>query len=138
MSHSSPSEGGREGRRGSGGSRLASHGDLERGAPLDLVIEGETVAAFAGESVAAAMIAAGWLAFRHGPKPGQVRGLYCGMGVCFECLVTIDGRPNQRACMTEVRPGMRIQTQSGWGPAFGSPSAPEDLEDRAAPEAGAS
>jgi hypothetical protein len=116
MGRSNHSGGGRQSDHGSGGRRLASHGDLERGAPLDLIIEDETVVAYAGESVAAAMIATGWTTFRRGPKPGQVRGLYCGMGVCFECLVTIDGHANQRACMCEVLPGMRVETQAGWGP----------------------
>jgi hypothetical protein len=126
--------GGRQGDHGPGERRLAPHGDLERGAPIDLEIEDETVVAYAGESVAAAMIATGRLVFRSGPRPGQVRGLYCGMGVCFECLVTINGCANQRACMTEVRPGMRIQTQSGWGPARRDGTDGEDLQRRAAPE----
>lgn len=47
---------------------------------------------------------------RTSQRAGEARGMYCGMGICFECLVTIDGRPLQRACMTVVRPGMRIDT----------------------------
>ncbi|HZD57420.1 MAG TPA: (2Fe-2S)-binding protein, partial [Anaerolineales bacterium] len=52
-------------------------------------------------------LSAGMRIFRHSPQGGP-RGLFCGMGVCFECLVTIDDLPGQRACLTTVRPGMRI------------------------------
>jgi NADPH-dependent 2,4-dienoyl-CoA reductase/sulfur reductase-like enzyme len=63
--------------------------------------EGERVAARAGESVAAALTAHGVLAFRTTREQAE-RGVFCGMGVCQDCLVEVDGRPNQRACMTRV------------------------------------
>ncbi len=74
--------------------------------------EGEPVAARAGETVAAALTAAGHAAFRR-TAGGAPRGLWCGMGACFDCIVTIDGRPAQRACMTVAADGMEI----GAGPA---------------------
>jgi aerobic-type carbon monoxide dehydrogenase small subunit (CoxS/CutS family) len=74
-------------------------------------VDGVPVAAFPGETVATALLASGKRAFRHTEKRGEPRGIYCGMGVCFDCLVTVDGLP-VRACVTPVRPGMVIQTQA--------------------------
>ena len=74
---------------------------------ITLLLDGEKVAARAGETVAAALTAAGRLAFRH-TAGGAPRGLHCGMGACFDCMVTIDGRPGQRACMTLAADGMRV------------------------------
>ena len=60
-------------------------------------------------TVAAALTAAGITTFRQ-TRDGAARGLFCGMGVCQDCLVEIDGRPNQRACMTRIaRPARRAQ-----------------------------
>ena len=74
---------------------------------VTVTFEGTAVPARAGETVAAALTAAGRLAFRQ-TAGGNPRGLHCGMGACFDCIVTIDGRPSQRACMTLVADGMRI------------------------------
>ena len=48
---------------------------------------------------------------------GAPRGVFCGMGVCFDCLVVIDGEPSRRACVTFVTEGMRVETQIGFGAA---------------------
>jgi aerobic-type carbon monoxide dehydrogenase small subunit (CoxS/CutS family) len=61
--------------------------------------------------VAAALIAAGRRVFRTTPG-GAPRGVYCGIGLCFECTVTIDGRSGVRACRTPVRDGMRVDTRA--------------------------
>jgi D-hydroxyproline dehydrogenase subunit gamma len=82
---------------------------------VPVVIDGEPFVARAGDSVAAALIAAGRLACRTTPVSGAPRGPYCLMGVCFDCLVTIDDRPDQRGCLVAVVPGMRIETQRGTG-----------------------
>ena len=82
---------------------------LRRGAEIKILINGKTHVAFEGESVHAALLAAGWRVLRKTVKTGQPRGIFCGMGVCYDCLVTIDGMPNQRACMTPVKGGMEIQ-----------------------------
>jgi predicted molibdopterin-dependent oxidoreductase YjgC len=84
-----------------------------RGRPVRLRVNGAVVAAHAGESVFAALVAAGVLRLRepHAGEPG--RGGLCGMGVCQECRVTVDGRPDQRACMLEVRDGMEVLTDGG-------------------------
>ena len=85
-------------------------GPLEGRQPLSVQVDGEPVAAFAGETVATVLLALGQQTFRHTEKHHAPRGLYCGMGVCFECLVTIDGIENVRACMTPVAEGMVIET----------------------------
>ncbi len=72
---------------------------------------GEPIEAQAGDSVAAALLSAGYGVFRTTPVSGAARGPLCMMGVCFDCLVQIDGLGNQQACMREVREGMRIQPQ---------------------------
>jgi predicted molibdopterin-dependent oxidoreductase YjgC len=75
-------------------------------------VDGRPLPAYEGQTVAAALLAGGWRVLRHTPS-GTPRGLFCGMGVCFDCLVTIDGVPDQRACMTLVRPGMEIALTPG-------------------------
>lgn len=84
-------------------------GPLEARQPLTILVDGEPVAAFAGESVATVLLALGQLTFRH-TEHGEPRGLFCGMGVCFDCLVTVDGVENVRACLTPVSDGMVIAT----------------------------
>jgi NADPH-dependent 2,4-dienoyl-CoA reductase/sulfur reductase-like enzyme len=79
-------------------------------ARVRITYEGRALECFAGDSVSAAMIDAGEHVCREAAD-GSPRGVYCGMGVCRECLVTVDGRPGQRACMTPVRDGMAIGIQ---------------------------
>ena len=97
------------------------HGDLRmaggvaRGPALRITVDGEAVPAYEGESVAAALLAAGRRFTRWTPRAGEPRGYFCGMGVCHDCLVTVDGLPNVRACMTTVREGQQVDTQRGLG-----------------------
>ena len=69
--------------------------------------DGSSVAALEGETIAAALSAAGIVAYRR-TATGAPRGLHCGMGACFDCVVTVDGRIGQRACMTKVADGMTV------------------------------
>ena len=78
-----------------------------------LVVDGEPIGAREGDSVAAALLSAGLLAFRTTAVTGAPRGPFCMMGACFDCLLTIDGVANRQACMTPVRAGMRIERQRG-------------------------
>ena len=80
---------------------------------LTLFIDGVATEAREGDSVAAAMLAAGHLIARKAPVSGAARAPYCLMGVCFECLVTVDGVRNRQGCMVLVRDGMCIETQQG-------------------------
>ena len=77
---------------------------------VEIVINGSAYTAYQGDTVLAALVASGYKALRHSRKMGELRGPLCGMGVCYECLVTINHRPNQRACMTEVEDGMEVIT----------------------------
>jgi D-hydroxyproline dehydrogenase subunit gamma len=85
---------------------------IRRGAAVTVTVDGEPLTTYLGETVAAALLADGAAALRT-TRGGAERGLYCGMGVCFECLVMIDGAPNTRACMTWVRDGMEIRHMDG-------------------------
>ncbi len=78
-----------------------------------LTIDGRAAYAHVGESVATAVLAAGLCATRHAPVSGAPRAPFCLMGSCFECLMTIDGKPNRQACMTPVRAGMQVETGRG-------------------------
>ncbi|MCB8877490.1 (2Fe-2S)-binding protein [Acidisoma silvae] len=81
--------------------------DVERGARVRFVFDGRTIEAYAGESVAAALMAAGVRTLRASPRTEAPRGAFCWMGLCQECVVIADGvrRP---ACRLEVRDGMVI------------------------------
>lgn len=87
--------------------RIPSH---PRGRPVRLRVDGRPVTAHAGETILAALTAAGIRSLRRPPGGGPGRGGLCGMGVCQECRVTVDGLPDQRACMLEVCDGMEIRT----------------------------
>ena len=82
-------------------------------ASLTIEVDGKPVRARAGDSVAAAMLAAGHAICRATPVTGAPRAPYCMMGVCFECLVTIDGVGNRQACLVRAADGMKIETQNG-------------------------
>ena len=81
---------------------------------IRVTVDGRLVEARAGDSVAAALLlAAGVLPTRVSPVSGAPRAPYCMMGVCFDCLVTIDGVANRQACLVIVRDGMTIATGAG-------------------------
>ncbi|MFM8841316.1 MAG: (2Fe-2S)-binding protein [Actinomycetota bacterium] len=85
---------------------------VTRGKEVSIFIDDKKVNAFEGESVAAVMMVDGHVAMRTTIE-GEPRGIFCGMGVCFDCLVVVDDVPNTRACMTWVKEGMRIKSQKG-------------------------
>ncbi len=80
--------------------------------PITLRFDGRPVAAFVGDSVGAALTRAGvrfWRTTRHKARP---RGLFCGIGVCYDCLLTVDGLANQRACLLPAADGMELRSGS--------------------------
>jgi hypothetical protein len=83
------------------------------GGDVVISVDGARVTAQAGDSVAAALLAAGLTPTRTTPVSGAPRAPYCMMGVCFECLVTVDDIGNRQGCLIPVREGMRIETQKG-------------------------
>ena len=84
-----------------------------QGASVTVRFEDESLTVAAGTSVAAALLLHGAGAFRRTPVSQAPRAPYCMMGVCFECLVEIDGKPGRQACLTTVREGMVIRRQQG-------------------------
>jgi len=90
--------------------------ETQRGQPVTITIDGVPLQAYLGETIAGALLANGQRAWRH-TESGEPRGLFCGMGICFDCLVTVDGVSNVRACMTPVADGMVVETE---GPTEGS------------------
>ncbi|WP_417829573.1 (2Fe-2S)-binding protein [Thalassospira sp.] len=79
--------------------------------PIHIEFEGQTITVEKGETVAAALMLAGHRKFRESSVTQEDRGPFCLMGVCFECLVEIDGFPNRQACMTVAEDGMKIRVQ---------------------------
>jgi predicted molibdopterin-dependent oxidoreductase YjgC len=80
---------------------------------VSITVEGNDVKAAAGDSVAAALLAAGFDHCRTTPVSGAPRAPYCMMGICFECLVIIDGIGNRQGCLVPVSEGMRVELQRG-------------------------
>ncbi|NVM98337.1 (2Fe-2S)-binding protein [Arthrobacter sp. SDTb3-6] len=75
-------------------------------------LDGAPLSARPGQTVGAALAGAGIASWRTTRHAGRPRGLFCGIGVCFDCLLTVDGVPNQRACLTPARDGMELRTES--------------------------
>ena len=82
--------------------------NVRRGQEVHFKVDGQPILAYEGETIAAALIAAGHRALRHTVE-GRPRGVFCGIGMCFDCMVNVDGR-NVRACLTPVREGMVVTT----------------------------
>ena len=80
---------------------------------IEFTFDGEKIDAITGQSVAAALLSADQRILRKTRFNNTERGVFCGIGVCFDCLVVIDGVTNQRACLIEAKPGMKVQTQVG-------------------------
>jgi len=85
----------------------------QEAASISFEFEGRMLQAQPGQMLATALLQAGERVFRETPVSGEPRGPLCLMGVCFECLVEIDGRPNQQACMLTVQAGMKVRRQRG-------------------------
>jgi len=82
---------------------------------FEISVDGQPVTARAGDTIASALVAAGVRVFRYSTKRGEPRGLFCAIGRCTDCAMTVDGVPNVRTCVTPARAGMIVQTQHGLG-----------------------
>jgi predicted molibdopterin-dependent oxidoreductase YjgC len=80
-----------------------------------ITVDGQPLEALLGEPIAASLMANGIDICRAMPESGESRGVFCGVGRCSDCLMTVDGVLNVRTCITPVRDGMRIETQHGLG-----------------------
>jgi hypothetical protein len=80
------------------------------GPPITLTFDGRPVAAVVGDSVGSALTRAGVRSWRTTRHEGRPRGLFCGIGICYDCLLTVDGAANQRACLVPAVDGMELQS----------------------------
>lgn len=90
---------------------LGPHG----GEPISFEFDGTVYPALEGDSVASALLASGVRTLRRSKRADERRGIYCGIGHCYECRVTVDGKASVRACITPVADGMVVE--SGPSPA---------------------
>ena len=80
---------------------------------VTLQVQGRSITAREGDTLAMALLNAGVVPFRQTAVSGQPRAPLCLMGVCFDCLVEVDGQQNVQSCMLEVRDGMQVRLQEG-------------------------
>lgn len=73
------------------------------------------IQAIEGEPIASALINAGIQAFRTTAKKHEPRGIFCAIGRCTDCMMIVDGIPNTRTCVTQVKDGMHVYKQEGLG-----------------------
>lgn len=83
---------------------------VKREKSLKVIINGKITQAFEGELISTVLQAEGISILNHKHKTGRASGVYCAMGICYECLVTVDSVPNIRACQTLVKDQMVIET----------------------------
>jgi predicted molibdopterin-dependent oxidoreductase YjgC len=98
--------------------RILEHpilGPIEKREEIEITVDGKVVKAIDGEPIASALLAAGITTFRRTSKKGEPRGYFCGIGLCTDCMMVVDGRSNVRTCVTPVKKGMQVQTQVGLG-----------------------
>ena len=98
--------------------RIANHpilGRMERRRKIGICVDGKKISAYEGEPIAAALTAAGIKVFRFTPNKGKPRGLFCAVGRCTDCVMTVNGEPNVRTCVTAATQGMKVETQEGLG-----------------------
>jgi hypothetical protein len=86
---------------------------IRPGPRIDMLLDGRPEYALPGQTVAAVLLAAGRTSWRTTRGNGRPRGVFCGIGVCHDCLVVVNGIPDVRACLRQVRQGDEVETQSG-------------------------
>jgi len=97
--------------------RISEHPilDFKRCTPVNFTFDGVQVSAYTGETIAAALYAAGHRTLAHSPIRHRPRGLYCAIGNCSSCMMVVDGKANVKTCIELVRDGMTVETQIGRG-----------------------
>lgn len=84
---------------------------IHRGSSFEILVNGKPILAYEGEMLATALMAAGIRNFSQQEEGALCKRLFCGMGMCYQCLVTINGQPGYQACRTPVSPGMVVETR---------------------------
>ena len=87
---------------------------IDRSRSIEFEFNGRTVRAYEGDTVGSALYASGVRIFSRSFKYHRVRGMLCVSGSCPNCLMTVDGVPNVRACVRRVEAGMRVKGQNAW------------------------
>lgn len=87
--------------------------DHKKGKEVTFLFDGKKMKGYEGESIAAALRAAGAMTHRYTAKQHLPRGIFCAIGRCTDCVMIVDGQPNVRTCITPLREGIVVQTQYG-------------------------
>ena len=98
--------------------RIREHpilGKSKKNEKVKIKVDGKEIEAFRGEPIAAALMANGIKIFRYTRKYEEPRGIFCALGRCTDCVMTVNGIPNTRTCVTPVENGMEIETQHSLG-----------------------
>ena len=97
--------------------RIENHPILrfERAEEVSFYFNGQEIKAYSNETIAGALHAAGVRKLGESPVLHRPRGLFCAIGNCSSCFMTVDGEPNMRVCVMKVKPGMRVEEQHGKG-----------------------
>ena len=99
--------------------RISEHPIIEsynKGRKVTFSFDGKELSGYEGESIAAALNAAGVMVHRYTAKQHKPRGIFCAIGRCTDCVMIVNGVPNVRTCVTPLEEGMQIQTQYGVEP----------------------
>lgn len=88
-------------------------------AAIEISLDGESAAGVAGQSIAGVILASGRLAWRRTSEAGSPRGLFCGIGVCFDCIVIVNGERDVRACQRRAADGDTVTSQRDTLPGVG-------------------
>ena len=89
--------------------------DFKRGKEIRFTYDGKEMIGYEGDTIASALHAAGVRVLGYHHKTGRARGFYCAIGNCSSCLMTVNGKPNVRVCVEELKEGMVVETQRGKG-----------------------
>lgn len=97
--------------------RITEHPILQydKGPKVKFTYDGKEVEGYEGETIAAALHAAGIRTLSHSLVEKRPRGLFCAIGTCSSCIMTVDGKPNVRICVEKLKAGMCVETQEGKG-----------------------
>lgn len=96
--------------------RIEEHpilGKQEKGKLVTFLYDGRELTGYEGEPIAVALKASGVMTHRYTKKDHKPRGIFCAIGRCTDCVMTVDGKLNVRTCVTPLKEGMKVQTQYG-------------------------
>ena len=92
---------------------LGTYEKYEKGRIIHFTLDGKDMTVYEGDSIAAALKAAGVMTHRYTAKEHKPRGIFCAIGRCTDCVMIVNGQPNVRTCIAPLEEGMEVQTQYG-------------------------